>query len=87
MSGRVEAWLLLVPMLFAGSFFAGHARAAEDISTAKDLTAVIALHAQPCGQVVEVKHQGDNDYLAKCQDGNRYRVYINAQGRVVVEKQ
>jgi hypothetical protein len=45
--------------------------AAEDISTIKDLTAVIALHGQPCGQVVQVKQQGKNGYLASCQDGNR----------------
>ena len=52
--------------------------AADDISTAKDLTAVIALHGQPCGQVVGVKKQGENDYIATCQDGNRYRVFVNA---------
>ena len=75
-----------VPMI-ATIFFAGSALAADDISTAKDLTSVIALHAQPCGQVVAVKQQGDNDYVATCQDGNRYRVFVNAEGRVVVQKQ
>jgi hypothetical protein len=61
--------------------------AEEPVSTAKDLTAVIALQGLPCGQVVNAAKQGDNDYLATCQDGNRYRVLVNAEGRVVVQKQ
>jgi hypothetical protein len=58
-----------------------------DVSSAKDLTAVIALQGLPCGQVTRVTTRGENDYLATCQDGNRYRVFVNADGRVVVEKQ
>jgi len=38
---------------------------------------VIALLGLPCGQVVSVKRLGDNDHIASCQDGNRYRVYLN----------
>jgi len=57
-----------------------------DVSIAKDLTAVIALQGLPCGKVVSVIQQGDNDYVASCEDGNRYRVFVNADGRVVVEK-
>ncbi len=76
-----------IPMIAIAALFARGALAADDLSTAKDLTAVIALQGQPCGQVVGVKQQGDNDYLATCQDGNRYRVFINAEGRVVVQKQ
>ena len=45
------------------------------------------LQGQPCGQVVTATQQGDNDYIAPCQDGSRYRVFVNAQGRVVVQKQ
>lgn len=52
----------------------------------KDLTAVIALHGLPCGEVVAVTVQGQNDYAATCKDGNKYRVYENDKGRVVVEK-
>lgn len=86
MSKRNDAWPLKAPLMVAATLVGGHALA-EDISTAKDLTAVIALHGQPCGQVVGVKQQADNDYLASCQDGNRYRVFINPEGRVVVQKQ
>ena len=53
----------------------------------KDLTAVIALHGLPCGPVVAVKVQAENDYTASCKDGNKYHVYLNEAGRVVVEKQ
>ena len=61
--------------------------AQDDVSSAKDLTAVIALQGLPCGQVTKVTPRGENDFLATCQDGNRYRVFVNADGRVVVEKQ
>ena len=59
--------------------------AADDPKQRQDLTAVIALHGQPCGEVVSYVAQGDNDFLATCKDGNRYRVYVK-HGRVVVEK-
>jgi hypothetical protein len=61
--------------------------AADEEALKKDLTAVIALQGQPCGKVVGVKSQSDNDHVATCQDGNRYRVFVNAEGRVVVQKQ
>jgi hypothetical protein len=59
---------------------------ASDVSDAKDLTAVIALQGMPCGEVVSATKQGENDYIAACKDGNRYRVFQNAEGRVIVEK-
>ena len=58
---------------------------AQDISEAADLTAVIALNGKPCGRVVNAAKRGDNDYVATCEDGNRYRVYVK-DGRVIVEK-
>ena len=57
----------------------------RDISDAEDLTAVIALQAKPCGKVVNAVKRGEDDYVATCEDGNRYRVYVK-DGRVVVEK-
>ena len=59
--------------------------AATDPKQREDLTAVIALQGKPCGEVVSYTVQGDNDFLATCKDGNRYRVYVK-DGRVVVEK-
>jgi len=58
---------------------------AQDISDAADLTAVIALNGKPCGKVVSSTKRGENDYVATCEDGNRYRVYVK-DGRVIVEK-
>ena len=48
---------------------------------------MIALLGLPCGQVVSVIKKGENDHIATCKDGNRYRVFLNAEGRVVAEKQ
>jgi hypothetical protein len=60
---------------------------AEQPSLAKDLTSVIALLGLPCGEVVSVVHKGDNDNIATCKDGHRYHVFVNADGRVVAQKQ
>jgi hypothetical protein len=57
----------------------------QDISDTEDLTAVIALQAKPCGKVVNAVKRGEDDYVATCEDGNRYRVYVK-DGRVIVEK-
>jgi hypothetical protein len=73
--------------LLMAAFFAVPSFAADDAALKKDMTSVIALQGLPCGQVVAVKVNGDNDYACSCKDGNRYRVYVNAAGRVVVEKQ
>ena len=59
--------------------------AADDPKQRQDLAAVIALQGKPCGEVVSYVVQGDNDFVAICKDGNRYRVYVK-DGRVVVEK-
>src|SRR5688572_33481032 len=59
--------------------------AADDAKQRQDLTAVIALNGTPCGEVVSYTVQGDNDFVATCKDGNRYRVYVK-DARVVVEK-
>lgn len=58
----------------------------SDVPVDTDLAAVIALQGLPCGKVVEARQQGTDDYLATCEDGHRYRVFVNADGRVVVEK-
>jgi hypothetical protein len=52
----------------------------------KDLTAVIALQGLPCGKVVRAIAQGKDDYLATCENGLRYHVFVDADGRVVVAK-
>jgi hypothetical protein len=59
---------------------------AADDPFSKDLKATIALQGMTCDQIVESKRNGDSDYTATCKDGNRYHVFVNAQGRVVVQK-
>ena len=77
---------LVLAQLFVAAFFAVPSFAADDEALKKDLTAVIALQGFPCGQVVEVTELAKDDYAASCKDRNKYRVYMNAAGRVVVEK-
>jgi hypothetical protein len=84
MSRRTKVLALIVS---TATLVAGPSLAADDPAVLKDLTAVIALQGQPCGQVVTATKQGDNDYIAACKDGSRYRVFVNAEGRVVVQKQ
>jgi hypothetical protein len=81
---RIGVWSLVALLT---TFVAVPARAADDAALLKDLTAVIALLALPCGQVISATRLGDNDHIATCRDGNRYRVFINAEGRVVAQKQ
>jgi hypothetical protein len=78
--------LALTQSLFLAAFFALPSFAAKDEALKKDLTAVIALQGFPCGEVVSVQTQAENDYAVSCKDQNKYRVYLNAAGRVVVEK-
>ena len=66
---------------------AAPARGTEDTALLKDLTSVIALLGLPCGQVVSATRLKDNDHIATCKDGNRYRVFVNAEGRVVAQRQ
>jgi len=80
MRARLPALLALAALLALPSF------AADDAAIRKDLTAVIALNGLPCGEVTQAERKGDNDYVATCKDGNKYRVYTK-DGRVVVEKQ
>jgi hypothetical protein len=78
---------VLALALGVAALVAGPSFAADDEALKKDMTSVIALQGLPCGQVVAVKVNAENDYACTCKDGNRYRVYVNAAGRVVVEKQ
>ena len=84
MSKRAKPWALAGVMT---ALFATPSLAADDAAVRKDLTSAIALQGLPCGQVVSAVRQGENDYVASCQDGNRYHVFVNVQGRVVVQKQ
>jgi hypothetical protein len=73
-------------LLVAAVLLAEPALAATDGAVLKDLTAVITLHGQPCGEVTRADRKGDDDFIATCKDGNTYRVRTK-DARVVVEKQ
>ena len=84
MKKRTLSWILIVVLTM---LFSGVSQAADDVAITKDMTAVIALLGLPCGNVVSVVKKGDNDHMASCENGNRYRVFLNSEGRVVAEKQ
>ena len=77
------AYPMLVMACLAAPVFAQQ----DEAALKKDLTAVIALQGKPCGEVVSVSVLKQNDYAATCKDGNKYHVYENDKGRVVVDKQ
>ena len=79
----LSGWVVLL----TAASFAASALAADDAAVKKDLFTVITLQGLPCGEVVSVTTRGENDHVASCKDGNRYHVFLNAQWRVVVEKQ
>jgi hypothetical protein len=76
----------LVFSLFALAAPLGAQQKQDTEAIKKDLTAVIALQGKPCGEVVSAAVLGEKDYEAVCKDGNKYRVYENEKGRVIVEK-
>jgi hypothetical protein len=86
---RALAQSIVVAALVVASsaVLAAQSAAPDEEALMKDLTAVIALQGLPCGPVVAVTVEAENDYVASCKDENRYRVFVNDAGRVVVEKQ
>ena len=77
---------LLTPVVILVAL-AAPALAAADEAVKRDLTSVIALKGLPCGQVVNVRQMGENNYVAACSSGHTYRVFLNPNGRVVVQRQ
>lgn len=78
----------ITALIFAfGTLCAGPASAADDPALLKDLTAVITLLGMPCGQVVSARPLADKGHIASCKDGKRYRIFVNAEGRVVAQRQ
>jgi hypothetical protein len=76
----------LIVGLPALALFVATGANAQAPSPGQDLKAAIALQGLPCDQVVDSKRNADSDYTATCKDGNRYRVFVDASGRVVVTK-
>lgn len=84
MSHRTKSW---AGIALLSTFFAMPSLAANDEALFKDLTSVIALLGLPCGRVVSATTVNENEHIATCKDRNRYRVFLNSDGRVVAQKQ
>ena len=72
---------LFVLALFAVPSLAQDEESAQEGPDGGDRTSGIAVRP---GR--RIREQAESDYAVSCQDGNMYRVYLNAAGRVVVEK-
>lgn len=83
-STRASALVFTLAALCAGP---SSAAATTDSALLKDLTAVIVLLGLPCDRVVSAMRQADGSHVATCKNGKRYRVFVNAEGRVVAQKQ
>lgn len=73
----------VVAALLAGLAIPGLSNA--QVSTAQDLASVIALNGRPCGTVAQFEKRAENDWNVTCTGGQRYRVYVDASGRVKVD--
>ena len=74
---------LALPLLVLA---AATVQAADPAGFGQDLKAAIALQGLPCDQVVSSTRNSDSNYNAVCKDGNRYHVFVDGNGRVVVKK-
>ena len=74
------------PLLTLAASLIGVPGLADDAALGKDLKATIALQGMACDQLLTAKRNGDSDYTAACKDGNRYHIFVNPQGRVIVQK-
>jgi len=79
---RRLAFILLAALV------AGPSQGAEQPPLLKDLTATLAVLNLPCGQVTSARRNGveDRDHLVTCRDGNRYRIFVDSNDRVVARK-
>ena len=80
---RLKALALILSL---SALNATTASAAESVTLLNDLTSTLAVLNLPCDKVVSAAPQAANDHIATCKDGNRYRIFVNPQGRVVATK-
>ena len=79
--GQVSLWIVLAVL---GATATGAQTPEPTVTVPEDLLAVLSLRGKPCGQVVNHRRRGDNDYDVTCASGDRYRVFVR-DGRVVIE--
>ncbi len=73
-------------LFLLGALLAAPSHAAPGDALEKDLTTTLKVLGLPCGQVVTATREADNEHVATCKDGTRYRIYVNSAGRVVAQK-
>jgi len=78
--------LALNSTLVLAALFSGPAPAAESAALLSDLTSALMVLGLPCGPVVNATRQAENDHIATCKNGNRYRIFVNPEGRVVAQR-
>lgn len=78
---------LLATLLAAAPLAAEPPEPGGAVSTAQDLQAVLALRGLPCRAVDSHERLGPADYAVRCRDGERYRIHVDADGRVQVKRQ
>jgi hypothetical protein len=69
--------------LLAATLCQAAALGADDAQVNKQLTAVVAAQHLPCGTIVHVAKQAEQDYLIACKDGSNYQVTANSSGELV----
>lgn len=84
---KVANSVLTLAILTLAALSAGPVQAADDAALLRDLTSAISVLGLTCGPVVSATRQAENDHIASCKNGNRYRVFVSPQGRVVAQKQ
>jgi len=52
----------------------------------QDLLSIIETLGSPCEQVSEFEFTTDFTYSVTCESGDRYRIYVNPEGRVHVKE-
>ena len=58
----------------------------HDAIIRQDLLTIIETLGSPCEQVSEFELTTDFTYAVTCESGDRYRIYVNPEGRVHVKK-
>ncbi len=84
MTLSARAAILLLPLAV---LVAQPLSAADDAALLKDLSAALRVLDLPCGEVLSAQRLAGNDHIASCKNGLRYRIFVNAEGRVVARKQ
>ena len=78
--------LMLALAPSGGAVVAGSADAEHDRLVRQDLFAIITLEGHHCVEVLDFTRKDENDFVAHCRSGDRFRVYVVDEGRVVVER-